>query len=67
MKKIIIIMSDAREEAAIAREALVREKKKEKKQTTLLTKWNIVLNYGESSTGRIEKHRTCMNYRMQVG
>ena len=27
MKKIIIIMSDAREEAAVAREALVREKK----------------------------------------
>ena len=38
MRKIIIIMSDAREEAAIAREALVREKKKEKNQTTLLTK-----------------------------
>ena len=54
MKKIIIIMSDARDEAAIAREALVREKKKEKKQTTLLTKWNIVLNYGESGVGMKE-------------
>ena len=42
LRKIIIIMSDAREEAAIAREGLVREKKKMKKQTTLLTKWNIV-------------------------
>ena len=41
-------MSDAREEAAIAREALVRGKKKQKKQTTLMTKWNIVLDYGES-------------------
>ena len=35
-------MSDAREEAAIARDALVRDKKKPKQQTTLLTKWNIV-------------------------
>ena len=41
-------MSDAREEAAIARDALVRDKKKPKQQTTLLTKWNIVLDYGES-------------------
>ena len=48
MRKFIIIMSDAREEAAIAREALVRGKKKQKKQTTLMTKWNIVLDYGES-------------------
>ena len=32
-------MSDAREEAAIARDALVRDKKKPKQQTTLLTKW----------------------------
>ena len=31
-------MSDAREEAAIARDALVRDKKKPKQQTTLLTK-----------------------------
>ena len=55
MKKIIIIMSNVREGAAIAREALVREKKKEKKkQTTLLTKWNIVLNYGESGVGMKE-------------
>ena len=54
MQKIILIMSDAREEAAIAREALVREKKKEKKQTTLLTKWNIVLDYGESGLGMKE-------------
>ena len=38
MKNNIITMSDAREEAAVAREALVREKKTEKKQTTLLTK-----------------------------
>ena len=37
-------MSDAREEAAIARDALVRDKKKPKQQTTLLTKWNIVLD-----------------------
>ena len=29
MRKIIIIMSDAREEAAVAREALVRGKKKQ--------------------------------------
>ena len=48
LRKIIIIMSDAREEAAVAREALVRGKKKQKKQTTLMTKWNIVLDYGES-------------------
>ena len=48
LRKFIIIMSDAREEAAIAREALVRGKKKQKKQTTLMTKWNIVLDYGES-------------------
>ena len=41
-------MSDVREEAAIAREALVRGKKKQTKQTTLMTKWNIVLDYGES-------------------
>ena len=34
-------MSDAREEAAIARDALVRDKKKPKQQTTLLTKWNM--------------------------
>ena len=38
-------MSELREEAAIAREALVRGKKKTKQQTTLLTKWNIVLDY----------------------
>ena len=44
-------MSDAREEAAIARDALVRDKKKPKQQTTLLTKWNIVLDYGESGLG----------------
>ena len=47
-------MSDAREEAAIARDALVRDKKKPKQQTTLLTKWNIVLDYGESGLGMNE-------------
>ena len=54
MKNIILIMSDAREEAAIAREELVRGKKKEKKQMTLLTKWNIVMDYGESGLGMKE-------------
>ena len=44
-------MSELREEAGIAREALVRDKKKTKQQTTLLTKWNIVLDYGESGVG----------------
>ena len=47
-------MSELREEAAIAREALVRDKKKTKQQTTLLTKWNIVLDYGESGGGMAE-------------
>ena len=47
-------MSELREEAAIAREALVRDKKKTKQQTTLLTKWNIVLDYGESGVGMAE-------------
>ena len=74
-------MSDAREEAAIARDALVRDKKKPKQQTTLLTKWNIVLDYGESGLGMNEYcaeyndrerrtsqiHYTCMNYWMQMG
>ena len=47
-------MSELREEAAIAREALVRDKKKTKQQTTLSTKWNIVLDYGESGVGMAE-------------
>ena len=47
-------MSELREEAGIAREALVRDKKKTKQQTTLLTKWNIVLDYGESGVGMAE-------------
>ena len=59
LRKIIPIMADAREEAAIAREALVLEKKKEKKQTTLMTKWNIVLDYGECGLGM---HDYCNEY-----
>ena len=57
-------MSDAREEAAIAREALVRDKKKPKQQTTLLTKWNIVLDYGESGLGMNEY---CAEYNDRQG
>ena len=52
-------MSELREEAAIAREALVRDKKKTKQQTTLSTKWNIVLDYGEPTpavVGSRKKH-----------
>ena len=64
MRKIIIIMSDAREEAAVAREALVRGKKKEKKQTTLMTKWNIVLDYGESGVSMADY---CAEYNGREG
>ena len=64
MRKFIIIMSDAREEAAIAREALVRGKKKQKKQTTLMTKWNIVLDYGESGVSMADY---CAEYNGREG
>ena len=64
LRKIIIIMSDAREEAAIAREALVRGKKKQKKQTTLMTKWNIVLDYGESGVSMADY---CAEYNGREG
>ena len=57
-------MSELREEAAIAREALVRDKKKTKQQTTLLTKWNIVLDYGESGVGMAE---FCAEYNDRQG
>ena len=57
-------MSDAREEAAIAREALVRGKKKQKKQTTLMTKWNIVLDYGESGVSMADY---CAEYNGREG
>ena len=63
-------MSDVREEAAVAREALVRGKKKQKKQTTLMTKWNIVLDFGESgvsmATAQPRVYYTCMDYWMQL-
>jgi len=64
LRKIIIIMSDAREEAAVAREALVRGKKKQKKQTTLMTKWNIVLDYGESGVSMADY---CAEYNGREG
>ena len=45
-------MSDAREEAAIAREALVRDKKKPKQKTTLIRCFEVAfLNTGRPPVG----------------
>ncbi len=46
-------MAESREDAAIAREALVK-REKAKVQTTLLTKHDIVLDFGESGLGMKE-------------
>ena len=58
-----MIMSHAREEAAVAREALVREKKT-KKQTTLLT---TLPNEAAPPLLHFESYYTCIDYWMQVG
>ena len=56
-------MSDAREEAAVARDALAQGKKKPKQQTTLMTKWDYGNGSGAIVDGGIDGLRFLRQHR----